>query len=128
MGAYSNDKVLEKKILAFIPSAEAMPAVVIIHQLEPFGSIYMNEAGLEKLGLTLEDLREIGEDYHKRFFNFDDAEEFLNRMKRIIDYKDPKESFTFIQQVKIKESEDWVWHIGSTRNFSRMWKEKLLTW
>ena len=117
MGVLSNDKDLEKKIRSFIPSAEAMPAVVIIQQLEPFESIYMNENGLEGLGITLQELRKIGADYLKQFFNLDDAEDFLCRLKNMLDSRNTKESFTFLQQVKLKEREDWVWHIGSTRIF-----------
>lgn len=117
MGAFSNDKDLEKKIRSFIPSAEAMPAVVIIQQLEPFESIYMNENGLEGLGISLQELRKIGADYLKQFFNLDDAEDFLCRLKNMLDTRNTKESFTFLQQVKLKDREDWVWHIGSTRIF-----------
>ena len=117
MGAFSNDRDLEKKIRSFIPSAEAMPAVVIIQQLEPFESIYMNENGLEGLGITLQELRKIGADYLKQFFNLDDAEDFLCRLKNMLDTRNTKESFTFLQQVKLKDSEEWVWHIGSTRIF-----------
>ncbi len=117
MDKYCNNKELEKKINSFIPSAEAMPAVVIIQQLEPFQSIYMNRNGLEGLGLSLEELRKIGADYLKQFFNLDDAEDFLCRLKNMLGSRNTKESFTFLQQVKLKEREDWVWHIGSTRIF-----------
>ena len=117
MGAFSNDKDLERKIRSFIPSAEAMPAVVIIQQLEPFESIYMNENGLLGLGVTLRELRKIGADYLKQFFNLDDAEDFLCRLKTMLDTRNINESFTFLQQVRLKDSEDWVWHIGSTRIF-----------
>jgi len=105
------------KIRSFIPSAEAMPAVIIIQQLEPFESIYMNENGLKGLGLTLEELRKIGNDYLQNFFNLDDAEDFLIKLKNMLDSRETNESFTFLQQVKLKESPDWVWHIGSTRIF-----------
>lgn len=112
-----SDEKLDKKIKSFIPSAEAMPAVVIIQQIEPFESIYMNEAGLEGLGLALEDLRKIGPDYLRQFFNLDDAEDYLDRLKKMLESRNTKESFTFLQQVKLKNRGDWVWHIGSTRIF-----------
>ncbi len=117
MGRYSTDSTLEKKIRSFVPSAELMPGVVIIQQLEPFESIYMNKEGLRGLGLTLQELRAIGADYLRQFFNLDDAEDFLYRLKNMLDTRNTEESFTFLQQVKLKESEDWVWHIGSTRIF-----------
>lgn len=117
MGATSNIKDLEKKIRAFAPWAEAMPAVVIVQQLEPFKSIYMNKNGLEGLGITLKELREIGTDYLKQFFNLDDAEDFLSKLKILLNTRNTTESFTFLQQVRLNEKQDWVWHIGSTRIF-----------
>lgn len=117
MGAKSTNIELEKKIKSFIPSAEAMPAVVIIQQLEPFESIYMNSNGLKELDITLEELRQIGPDYLKQFFNLDDAEDFLSKLKTLLATRNSEESFSFLQQVKLKDKGDWVWHIGSTRIF-----------
>lgn len=117
MGVNTTNKEFDKKLKSFTPSAEAMPGIVIIHQLEPFKCDYMNEAGLERLGISLEELKKIGAGYHNGFLNFDDAEDFLHRIKAIIDLRSLKESFTFLQQVKLKDREDWVWHVGSTRIF-----------
>ena len=117
MGANFFQKDLEKKIKNFAPWAEAMPAVVIVQQLEPFESIYMNSNGLKGLGITLEGLRQIGSDYLQQFFNIDDAEDFLSKLKILLTSRNSEESFSFLQQVKLKEKGDWVWHIGSTRIF-----------
>ena len=127
MGAFSNDKDLERKIRSFIPSAEAMPAVVIVQQLEPFESIYMNGNGLEGLGITLQELRKIGADYLRQFFNLDDAEDYLCRLKNMLDSRNTKESFTFLQQVKLKEKEDWVWHMDPPVFSFKMLRENPLT-
>ena len=117
MKQLSSESKLLEKISSFTPWAEAMPAVVIVQQLEPFESIYMNSKGLEGLGINLEQLREIGADYLKQFFNLDDMEDFLSKLMALLESRNTRESFTFLQQVKLKESKDWVWHIGSTRIF-----------
>lgn len=108
---------LQKKINAFAPFAEMMPGVVIIHQLEPFTPCYMTSNGLMLLGIDAEELMEIGADYHKRFFNNEDMEDFLEKFHLLIKSKDSTETFTFFQQVKIKERGEWVWHVSSTRIF-----------
>ena len=108
---------LEKKIKAFAPHAEVMPSVVIIQQLEPFQSIFMTRRGLEELGITREELREMGADYLQRFFNLEDSEDYLDKLKRLLTSNDTSETFTFFQQVKFKDRNEWVWHIGSTRIF-----------
>ncbi len=110
---------LEKKIKAFTPFAEVFPSVVIVQQLEPFKSLYMSSRGLRELGISLEELKEMGTDYLQRFFNLEDSEDYLQKLKGLLTRNDPDETFTFFQQVKFQERNDWVWHIGSTRIFFR---------
>ncbi|SOC79865.1 regulatory protein, luxR family [Salinimicrobium sediminis] len=117
MTAFYQDPKLQQKIEAFAPHAEMMPAVVIIQQLEPFTSIYMTSRGLKELGITIDELRAMGPEYLERFFNLEDSEDYLEKLKRLLQCRNTEETFTFFQQVKINSHEDWVWHIGSTRIF-----------
>ena len=117
MTAFYEDSQLQKKIEAFAPHAEVMPAVVIIQQLEPFTSIFMTSRGLRELGISLEELRAIGPEYLERFFNLEDSEDYLEKLKRLLQCRNTEETFTFFQQVKLNSAAGWVWHIGSTRIF-----------
>ncbi|MDT0647765.1 LuxR C-terminal-related transcriptional regulator [Zunongwangia sp. F260] len=117
MGRSLENKALQKKIKDFTPYAEMIPEVVVIHQLHPFTPCYMTSNGLEQLGTYLEELKEIGADYHKRFFNNGDMEGFVTKLKKLISSGDEKGTFTFFQQVKLKDRNDWVWHIASARIF-----------
>lgn len=112
-----SDQQISRQIKKFAPYAEMMPGVVIIHQLNPFAPCFMSANGLELLGINSEELIEIGPDYHKRFFNNLDMEDFLMKFNHLITNKDPDETFTFFQQVKLKDRKDWVWHISSTKIF-----------
>lgn len=115
MGVQSNEEKLEAKIAAFAPFAEIMPAVVIVQQIDPFTSVYMTSCGLRQLGITLKELREMGPDYLQRFFNLEDSEDYLEKLKNLLKKNDLEETYTFFQEVKIEGT--WVWHIGSTRIF-----------
>lgn len=115
----SLDKVLQEKINGFAPHAEMIPSVVIIQQLDPFQSIYMSDRGLRELGITLKELRELGTDYLSRFFNLEDSEDYLEKLKKLLEKNDSEETFTFFQQVKFENIKEWIWHIGSTRIFFR---------
>lgn len=110
---------LDQKIEIFSHCAELMPGVVIIHKIanDDFLTVYMNSLGLNQLGVTLEELKGMGSEYHERFFNNEDMESFLEKLYNLLRKKDPEETFTFFQQVKFKDREDWVWHIASTRIF-----------
>ncbi|MEO6150896.1 MAG: helix-turn-helix transcriptional regulator [Mucilaginibacter sp.] len=106
-----------EKINDFAPYAEQMPGVVIIHQVGVFNVVYMTTNGLRQLGVTLQELREMGVEYYPRFFNIEDMEGFIPKMESLLTNNDPKEYFSFFQQVKINTKTDWTWHISSVRIF-----------
>jgi hypothetical protein len=111
------DSCLYNKIKAFSQFAEMMPAVVIIQQVSPFTSIYMNSLGLSVLGITIDELKEMGPEYLERYFDFEDTEEVLEKLGQLLNENNMDKVLTFFQQVKLKDIENWVWHIGSTRIF-----------
>ncbi|MDQ3534698.1 MAG: LuxR C-terminal-related transcriptional regulator [Bacteroidota bacterium] len=108
---------IEDKIASFSTYAEEMPGVVIIHDIVNFNVVYMTSRGLELLGTSLQDLKEMRKEYYERFFNNDDAEYLISKLTLLLQNHDPKETFTYFQQVRLKDHKDWVWHISSTRIF-----------
>lgn len=110
---------IEQKLKEFAPCAEQMPGVVVVHELleNNFKTVYMSQRGLNQLGVSLQELTEMKEKYHERFFNNEDMEDFLQKLHCLLQKKDPEETFTFFQQVKFKERNEWVWHMGSIRIF-----------
>lgn len=117
MGANDLEKELQKKLRLFTPAAEMMPAVVIVQQLEPFLCIYMSRRGLQELGISMEELKNLGSEYLNNFFSLEDSQDYLEKLKALLSGNDPEESFSFFQQVRFQGREDWIWHLGSTRIF-----------
>ena len=110
----------EEKLKKFAPWAEYMPGVVVIHDLSKgseFQTVFMSSKGLKELGVTMDELANMGSKYHERFFNNEDMEGFVEKLQNLLQNKDPDETFTFFQQVKLKDRQDWVWHVGSIRIF-----------
>lgn len=114
-------ETLEEKIEKFASCAEAMPGVIVIHELgrgiSDIKTIFMTTNGLQQLGISLSELQEIGPKYHERFFNNEDMEGFMVKLHKLLESRDPEETFTFFQQVKFKDRDEWVWHISSIRIF-----------
>jgi len=112
-------QTFEKKLENFSVCAELMPGVVVVHELRPddFSTVFMSSRGLIQLGITLEELTALGPKYHEKFFNNEDMEGFLVKLRKLLEDKNPNETFTFFQQVKLKDREDWVWHVGSIKIF-----------
>lgn len=109
----------EQKLELFSACAELIPGVVVVHELKPcdFRTIFMSSTGLIQLGVSLEELQEMGSKYHDRFFNNEDMEDFMIKLRKLLENQDPKETFTFFQQVKFKDRKEWVWHLGSVKIF-----------
>ncbi|MEG9328312.1 helix-turn-helix transcriptional regulator [Salinimicrobium catena] len=110
----------EDKIKHLEPFAELLPGVVVIHEIVDFAdfkTVYMSSKGLDQLGVSMSELSEMGSKYHERFFNNEDMEGFMIKLEKLLKERDPKETFTFFQQVKFKDRDEWVWHIGSIRIF-----------
>ena len=113
------EQKIKEKLRYFAPCAEKMPGVVVVHELleDNFRTVYMNQRGLDQLGVSLQELKDMKEKYHERFFNNEDMEDFLEKLSRLLQKKNPDETFTFFQQVRFKDRKQWVWHIGSLKIF-----------
>ncbi|MCY2686720.1 LuxR C-terminal-related transcriptional regulator [Salinimicrobium sp. TH3] len=113
------EKTFEQKLEIFSACAEFMPCVIVIHELrkKDFKVVFMSSRGLDQLGLSLQELSGMGPEYHERFFNNEDMEDFMVKLRKLLEKKDPDETFTFFQQVRFKDRKDWVWHIASVRIF-----------
>ncbi|HET8884929.1 MAG TPA: helix-turn-helix transcriptional regulator [Salinimicrobium sp.] len=111
------EKKISRKIRDFAQYAELMPGVVIIHDTNTFSTVYMSSNGLEGLGISLSEIQEMGADYHNRFFNNEDMSVFIIKLSELLQKGRQEETFTFFQQVKLKDRQDWAWHLCSTRIF-----------
>lgn len=118
------DSELEFKISSEVTRiqsiADALPSVVIIHRLPTFNVEYMSQRGLDELGISLDEVKLLSaEEYYSRFFNPDDAEDYVPKMKGFMEKNDNK-SISFFQQVRLlSRSKDWVWHFSTTRILMR---------
>ncbi len=115
-GKYS--KTVIAKLDGFSKQAECLPGVVIIHNVKDFSVVYMSVKGLELLAMTLKELQEMRTDYYDRFFNIEDHSDFIPKIAKLINEKDPDANFSYFQQVKLAGKPDWVWHLTCTRIFA----------
>lgn len=96
-----------------------IPAIFIVHSLVTDSVVYMSQRGLDFLGVTLQEICLPHSDYHNRFFNPEDAANYVPRIMRLLERNDSDEMVTFFQQVRPSEQHDWTWYLSSTRIFVR---------
>lgn len=96
---------------------DKIPGIVIIHLLKTSAVVYMSSRGLEILGVTLDDLIEMGERYYDEYFNPEDAIDYVPKVLGLLERNNNEETVTFFQQVRANKEAPWSWYASGTRIF-----------
>ncbi|MGV3540547.1 MAG: helix-turn-helix domain-containing protein [Rufibacter sp.] len=110
---------LDRKLAEIAAAAEDLPAVVIIHNIKTTTVEYMSPRGLRQLGLTLDQLREMGTAYHENYFNPEDLADYAPKIWGLLERNDDQEILSFFQQVRATPQDEWHWHFSTTKIFLR---------
>jgi DNA-binding CsgD family transcriptional regulator len=111
-------KRINERIREISDVADLLPGVVIIHNVTDFSVEYMSPAGVDMLGVTLEEIKTMGnqgQDYHNRFFNPDDAKDYLPKIIGLVQQQDEHRVISFFQQVRASADNDWSWYFSSLK-------------
>ncbi|MFB6455542.1 LuxR C-terminal-related transcriptional regulator [Chitinophaga sp. Hz27] len=111
---------LEEKIKALQSIEDELPAVLLIHKFPEGGVVHMSQRGCHALGYTLEEIIALGQEYYQRVFNPQDVEDFIPRIKELVESPAEEDRIvSFFQQVRLAGREDYEWHLSTTRVFYR---------
>ena len=100
--------------------ADELPGVVILHDLRDWSVAWISKRGLQQLGVSLEDITKItAEEYYTRYFNGDDAKDYVPKILGLIEQNNDEDLCTFFQQVRFSNSSDWNWHMSSVKVYIR---------
>jgi DNA-binding CsgD family transcriptional regulator len=112
-------KKIEEKIAEICAIENYFPGVVIIHDIKKSTVVYMSQWGRDYLGVTNADLQKMGTDYYNRFFNIDEAKDFVPKILGLLERNNDAEFISHFQQVRRSPEHDWVWYLTATRIFFR---------
>ena len=104
------DKIAEIKSFEHI-----IPAVLIVHSFPEFEVQYISERGLQILNTTLDEVRQLGSDYNTRYFNPEDARDYVPKIAGLLERNDKNEIVTFFQQVRASPDKEWSWYLSSIK-------------
>lgn len=110
---------LDDKINALSAIAESLPIVIIVHDLQSQGVIYMSPNGLKILGCTLEEIKELGPAYHDMFFNKEDLADYAPKVFSLLNSSDDDIIVSNFQQVRPSHDHDWKWYLTTHKVFMR---------
>jgi DNA-binding CsgD family transcriptional regulator len=112
-------KQIEDKIREIVAVADEIPGVIIIHELPDFIVHYMSPRGLKAIGKTLAEVEKMtSKEYHERFFNAEDAADYVPKISSLLE-RNTDETVNYFQQVRTSKTQDWDWYLSGTRILMR---------
>jgi len=109
------EEKIRQKISQIAAMADELPGVVIIHNMQSHSVEYISKSGERELGVSLEDIKELGEDYNYVFFNPEDAKDYVPKVEALLARNNDEETVSFFQQVRTAKGEPWTWHFSTTK-------------
>jgi DNA-binding CsgD family transcriptional regulator len=110
---------ISRKIAELHKTAHEIPGVLIVHSIPGFRVEYMSERGLKLLETSLEDLQAMGMEYYSRYFNEEDAADYIPKVAAMVAKNNPDEMVSFFQQVRRFPGDSWSWYFSATKIFLR---------
>lgn len=100
--------------------ADQMPAVIILHYIADGRVAWMSKQGLKQLNVSLDYVTSLSaEAYYERFFNPEDAKDYVPKIMGLIESNNDEEMCAFFQQVRLAPNQEFNWHIASNKIFLR---------
>lgn len=92
--------------------SEVIPASIMVHSLAkgvPQQIVYMNTWGCHNLGVNLEELNVLREQYYERFFLQEDLEDIYPKVINYCNEGDYSRQLNFFQRVKLYKADKHAW-------------------
>ncbi len=109
------EKRIAKKIEEIKRYEKDIPGVIIVMNVQTLSVVYMSEWGAENLGVTLDELREMGSKYIERFFNTEEVHEYTAYMLDLLHKNDDDKIVSFFQQVRPSPGQPWKWYFNGVK-------------
>lgn len=109
------EEVIRKKINQIKTIEKNLPAMIIIHDIRDSTVVYMSEMALLGLGVSLKELIDMGLEYHERFFNPEDAKDYVPKILGLLERNNDNEIVSFFQQVRQMPNMEWAWFLSSIK-------------
>jgi DNA-binding CsgD family transcriptional regulator len=106
---------IEKKIDMIRTTEKDHPGAIIIIDLRDSTVKYMSAWGRNYLDVTMAELDAMGTEYHARFFNPEDAKDYVPKIMGMLERNNDDEMVTCFQQVRQSPEHDWAWFLSATK-------------
>lgn len=106
---------ITQAIAEIAATADRYPGVVIVLNHDGRQVRYMSARGLRLLHTTVPELIAMGEDYYPRYFNLDEAHEYVPKVIDLLERNDLDYSVGFFQQVRTGPGQRFELYLSTAR-------------
>ncbi len=107
---------ITEKIREISQTADEYPGAVVIQNIQELKIVYMCKRALEALQRPWAEIQNLSiEEYHRTYFNPEDAEDYFPKLQEMVSKRDPQQVVSFFQQVRTAENRDWEWYLTSVK-------------
>jgi DNA-binding CsgD family transcriptional regulator len=96
-------------------TADHYPGVVIVLNHDGRQVLYMSSRGLHALQITIPELLAMGEEYYARYFNPEEAHEYVPKVVELLQRNDLDYSVSFFQQVRTGPGRTFEHYLSTAR-------------
>ena len=111
----TDEELIAQMITEVAATADLYPGVVIVHNIQADRVEYMSANGLELLHTSQAELQAMGAGYHERFFNPDEAHEYVPKLFALMQANDLNQTISFFQQVRSGPGQPFAWYLSAIR-------------
>jgi DNA-binding CsgD family transcriptional regulator len=111
----TDDEKITRALAEIATTADHYPGVVIVLNHDCRQVLYMSARGLRTLQVTIPELVAMGEEYYARYFNPDEAHEYVPKIVALLERNDPGYSVGFFQQVRTGPDNTFELYLSTAR-------------
>jgi DNA-binding CsgD family transcriptional regulator len=111
----TDQALIELKIAEIDAVADSLPGVVIILNDDCRRVLYMSAQGLQRIQATLPEVIALGEEYYPRFFNPEEAQDYVPKVVDLLERNDLGYSVSFFQQVRTGPQRSFELYLSTAR-------------
>ena len=112
----TDEQIITARIAEIADFANQYPGAVIVLSGDASRVLYMSERGRRDLGgISQAELTAMGPAYHARYFNPDEAPEYVPQVVSLLERNDLNYAVTLFQQVRTGPHLEFAWHMTTAR-------------
>lgn len=111
----TDDDRIHQQLAQIAAIADVLPGVVIVLNHDCRQVLYMSARGLALLGTTQAEVTALGEAYYTRYFNPDEAHEYVPKVVELLERNDPSYVLNLFQQVRTGPQDHFELYLSTVR-------------